>query len=163
MSGDVSIFMCYADVRGEAQTPGSISKAPASGGWMPLLSVEFAGFVSYGQRTATHKEGSEAGPVRITKKTDSSSTGMIRNALFGEHDKGVAIIFLRTGDGQAPQEYMRLELRNAGISDFSLEGGADDRTIETYAISYAEIEIITWIHDGTARGSNASVLIQNRP
>ncbi|WP_198377490.1 type VI secretion system tube protein Hcp [Neoroseomonas rubea] len=162
-SGDISIFMCYGDVRGDAQTPGRISKAPASGGWMSLLSVEFAAHVNYGQRTATHKEGGDAAPIRITKQTDSSSTGLLRNALLGEHDKGVAIIFLRTGDGEAPQEYMRLELVNAGITDFSIDGGADDRSTESYAISFAELSVITWVHDGSARGAQAVAIIQNRP
>ncbi|MBP0466765.1 type VI secretion system tube protein Hcp [Roseomonas sp. PWR1] len=162
-SGQTSIYMCFGDVRGDVQVPGQISKAPASGGWMTLLSVEFAAHVNYGQRTAAFKEGSDATPLRVTKETDSSSTGMLRNALLGAHDKGVAIVFLRTSDGEAPQEYMRLELVNAGITDFSIEGGADERSTESYAITFAEITVITWIHDGSARGSQAVAIIQNRP
>jgi type VI protein secretion system component Hcp len=159
-----SIFMCFGDVRGDATTPGSISKAPASGGWMWLESVDFGASVNFGQRTATHKEGgSEAMPVRITKRTNSSTTGMLRNALLGEHNKGVTIIFLRTGGDEAKEEFMRLELVDAGITDFSIEGGADERSIETYAISFAEISVITWLHDGSARGAQAVVTIQNRP
>jgi type VI protein secretion system component Hcp len=162
-SGNSAIFMCFGDVRGDAPTPGDISKAPASGGWMQLHSVDFGAHVNYGQRTATHKEGSDATPIRITKDTDSSSTGMLRNALLGEHDKGVAIVFLRTGDGQAPQEYLRLELVNAGITDFAIEGGAEERSTETYAISFAEITVIGWVHDGSARGAQTVAIIQNRP
>jgi type VI protein secretion system component Hcp len=162
--GDTSIFMCFADVRGEAQTPGRISKAPASGGWMRLLSVEFAGQINYGQRTGTHATGStDAAPLRIAKETDGSSTGMLRNALLGTHDKGVAIIFLRTGDGAAPQEYMRVELENAGIRDYELSGGADDRSIETYSIAYGTMTLITWAFDGTTRGAQAVAIIENRP
>ncbi len=162
--GDTSIFMCFADVRGDAQTPGTISKAPASGGWMRLLSVEFAGQINYGQRTGTHSAGSgDAAPVRISKETDSSSTGMLRNALLGEHNKGVAIIFLRTGDGEAPQEYMRVELENAGIRDYEIIGGADDRSIETYSIGFGTLTLITWVHDGSARGAQAVAIIENRP
>ena len=34
MSGSSTVYMCYGNVRGEAEVPGNVRKAPASGGWM---------------------------------------------------------------------------------------------------------------------------------
>lgn len=145
-----SIYMCYGSVRGEADTPSKVSKAPASGGWMVLSSCSFAGAINFGQRFAMQVEGGhDATPVKVSKLTDASSSGLFRESLLGSFDKNVAITFLRTGE-DAPQEYMRLELEGCGIVDFAIESGGLSRAVETFSIRYGRMSVISWGYD--ARG-----------
>ena len=160
MSGTASassIYMCYGSVRGEAEAPAKVSKAPASGGWMKLIGCTFAGAVNYGQRFAMQVEGGHDGaPVKISKLTDASSTGLFRESLLGSFDKNVAITFLRTGtDG--PQEYMRLELEGCGIVDFAIDSGGDERATEHFSIRYGRISVISWGYDARGQPTGKSM------
>jgi len=142
-----SIYMCYGSVRGESTAPAKVRKAPASGGWMELLSCSFAGSVNYGQRYAMQVAGGgDVLPVQVTKLTDASSTGLFREALLGSFDKNVVITFLRTGpDG--PQEYLRLELEGCGLVDFQIDSPAEERATERFAIRYGQMSVISMTFD----------------
>jgi len=160
MSGsDSSIYMCYGSVRGESEAPAKIRKAPASGGWMELLTCNFAGSVNYGGRYAMQVPGGgDVTPVQISKITDASSSGLFREALLGSFDKNVVISFLRTGtDG--PQEYLRLELLGCGLVDFQIESG-HERATERFAIRYGQMSVISTTFDvgGQPRGQSFAVL-----
>jgi type VI secretion system secreted protein Hcp len=156
-SGTTStIFMCYGSVRGEAQVPGKVKKAPASGGWMQLKSCSFSASMNYGQRISSQVEGGgDVTPILITKLTDASSTGLFREALLGTFDKNVVIAFLRTGvSGTEPQEYLRVELQGCGIVEFGIVGSGEDRAVETFAIRYGRMTVVSWRYD--ANGQSAA-------
>ncbi|MBW6400955.1 type VI secretion system tube protein Hcp [Roseomonas sp. HJA6] len=161
--GTTTIYMCFGSVRGESEVPAKVRKAPASGGWMQVMSCNFAGAMHYGQRFAQETEGGgQVSPIVITKQTDASSTGLFREALLGTFDKNVVITFMRSGtDG--PQEYLRLELQGCGLVDFQIDGGHDERATERFAIRYGQMSIITGNFDkgGTATG-NAIASIVNQ-
>ena len=60
-----SVYMCYGSVRGEAEVPAKVKKAPASGGWMKLTGCSLAAAVNYGQRfSAQMQGGGDVTPVR---------------------------------------------------------------------------------------------------
>lgn len=158
-----TVYMCYGSIRGEAEVPGKVKKSPASGGWMLLTGCSFAAATNYGHRFAMQVEGGgDVTPVKVTKVTDASSTGLLREALLGANfDKNVAIVFLRTGEA-GPQEFMRVELEGCGIVDFTVDSGADERATETYLIRYGRMSVISWSYDarGQAAGQ-AMAMIEN--
>jgi len=163
MSGSAStVYMCYGSIRGEAEVPGKVKKAPASGGWMKLTGCSLSAAMNYGQRFAMQVEGGgDVTPVQVSKVTDASSTGMFREALLGNADKNAVITFLRTGtDG--PQEFMRVELEGCAIVDFAIASGGDDRAVEKFSIRYGRMSVISWGYDarGQAAGQ-AMAMIEN--
>lgn len=162
MSGSSTVYMCYGSVRGEAEVPGRVKKAPASGGWMQLAFCSLSGSISYGQRFSMGVAGGgDVMPVQVGKVTDASSTGMFREALLGSHDKNAVITFLRTGPN-GPQEYMRVELEGCGIVDFAIASGGDERATETFALRYGRMSVLSWGYDarGQAAGQ-AMAMIEN--
>jgi len=155
-----AIYMCFGSVPGEAQSTLHISTSPASGGWIRLTSCSFGGRVSHAQHTSrpTDFEG-EARPVRVTKMTDASTVGLLRDALTGRFDQPVVIIFVRTGAAETT-EYIRLEMRNCGITEFDMAGG-EDRQAESYQIRCETMSVTTWRFDGTTRGAQSVVTLSN--
>lgn len=158
--GSESIYMCFGSVPGEARTTLQISNAPASGGWIKLSSCGFSGRVGHPQMTEAQSgfEG-EVPPVRVTKVTDASSVGLLREALMGRFDTPVVIVFVRTGNS-GPQEYIRLELEGCGIVEFGMEG-AEERQTESYSIRCEQMTITTWRFSGTTRGAQSVTRLSN--
>lgn len=163
MSGSASsIYMCYGTIRGEAEVPGKVRKQPAGGGWMKLTNCTLAASMTMGQRFSLSVEGgADVTPIQITKTTDASSTGMFREALLGKADQPAVIIFVRTGPA-GPSEYMRFELENCGLVDFSIASGGEERAIESFAISYGRMTVISMVYDspGTPTAAGMAV-VQN--
>ncbi|MEO3473463.1 type VI secretion system tube protein Hcp [Roseomonas sp. CAU 1739] len=161
MSGS-TVHMCYGSIRGEAEVPANVIKAPASGGWMKLTSCSLAAAVNYGQRYSLQLQGGgDVTPILVSKVTDASSTGMFREAILGKADQNAVIIFMRTGpDG--PQEYMRLEIENCGIVDFTVDSSGDDRATEKFGISYGRMSVISWGFDASGQAAGqAMAMIEN--
>jgi len=162
-SGSASaIYMCFGSVAGEAQAPGQMSKAPASGGWMSLESCSFQGSMNFGQRAAEQmKGGGDISDVRVTKVTDASSPGLLRLALLGDFSHAAVIVFLRTGGG-AQEEYLRLELRDCGITSCQIDSLDGERSIETYTIRFATLDINSFLFDTRGQRSKISQSIFNQ-
>lgn len=157
------VFMCFGSVAGEAKTPAQISKAPASGGWMPLESCQWAGSMNYGARSSERtSDTADASPVVITKVTDASSTGLLRQAILGDFSNQAVIVFLRTGTGGKAEEYLRLELQDCGIVGFDIAGTGDERSLETYTIHYAAMDVRSFTFEGTSQRSQVSYTIRNQ-
>ncbi len=157
-----AIFMSYdsaklGPVNGEATTPGSISKDPASGAWMELMSCSFSGQPYSERRQATNVA---INTIRITKETDGASSGMLQDFLFSAPDGTAAIIFMRTDEGQ-PQEYLRLELKQVGVVSYDMTSGTD-RPIETITLYVGDFTIVTWTFDNQTRGGQSVTNILNR-
>lgn len=159
-AGSEAIYMCFGSVAGEARALERIPTSPASGGWIRLASCSFAARVGHPQMTEARSgfEG-EAPPVRVSKLTDASSVGLLREALMGRFDQPVVIAFVRTGQ-QGPQEYMRIEMEGCGIVAFGMEG-AEERQTETFDIRCEQITITTWRFSGTTRGAQSVVTLSN--
>lgn len=155
-----AIYMCYGTVPGEARTTLKISNSPASGGWIRLASCSFSGRVGHPQMAEAQKEFEGAmPPVRVTKVTDASSVGLLREALMGRFDVPVVIIFVRTGN-QGPQEYIRLEMEGCGIVAFGMDG-AEERQTESYSIRCEVATITTWQFSGSTRGAQSVAMLRN--
>lgn len=158
---DVTICMCYDGVRGESRrVPNSVRKSPASGGWMDLKSCAFAAASNFGQRSSDQIQGAgDVTDVTITKLTDVSSTGLFREALLGEFDKNVVITFLRSGR-VGPQEYLRLELQECGISSFGTKSEGNGRPVESFSIRYSRMVITSFSFDrgGTATAQGTATV-----
>lgn len=157
-----TVYMCYGSVRGEAEVPAKVRKTPASGGWMKLTACSLAAGINYGQRFAMQVEGGgDVTPVQVSKLTDASSTGLLREALLGDATKNAVITFLRTGTHGA-QEYMRIELEGCAIVAFGIDGGAEDRAVESYSINYGKMSVLSWSYSdsGQAMGQ-ALAMIEN--
>lgn len=164
MSGSASsMYMCYGSIRGEAEVPGQVTTAPASGGWMKLSTCSLAASVNFGQRFGLQQQGGgDVTPVQVTKVSDASSTGLFREALLGKADRHVVITYMRTTPGGGPQEYMRFELEDCGIVEFSVESGGEERATENFAISYGRMSVISWGYDTKGQPTGrAMASIQN--
>ncbi|MBR0684071.1 type VI secretion system tube protein Hcp [Roseomonas eburnea] len=155
-----SIYMCFGSVPGEARTTLHISNSPASGGWIKLSSCNFGGRVSHPQLTTKQSEfEGEAQPVRVTKVTDASSVGLLREALTGRFDQPVVIVFVRTTNS-GPAEYIRLEMQDCGIVEFDMAGG-EERQTESYEIRCSMMTLTTWRFAGNTRGAQSVVVLNN--
>lgn len=165
MSGSATtstIYLCYGSVRGEAEVPGKVKKAPASGGWMKLASCSLTAAMNYGERISTQVTGGgDVTPVQITKLTDASSTGMFREALLGSFDKNAVITFMRSGTGD-PQEYLRVELQGCGIVEFGIDSAGEERATESFSIRYGRMTVISWRYDASGQASaQGMAMIEN--
>lgn len=155
-----AIYMCFGSVSGEVRTVGNIQNSPASGGWIRLGSCSFSARVGHPQMTEAQSDfEGEVPPIRITKVTDASSVGLLRESLMGRFDQPAVIVFVRTG-ASGPQEYIRIEMAGCGIVAFSMEGG-DERQTETYDIRCQNVTIMSWRFSGTTRGAQAVVSLSN--
>lgn len=164
MSGSASaIYMCFGSVAGEAQAPANSRKAPASGGWMQLSSCSFAGSMNYGGRAAEAVANqSDTTPVTVTKLTDASSPGLLRQAILGAFDNQAVIVFLRTGPRGDQVEFLRLELQDCGITGFSIEGTLADRAAESFTIRYAAMEVKSYTFDAAGQRNQVSYVVKNQ-
>lgn len=103
---------------------GKVSKAPYTG-WIQLQSMHFA---------QDRKE------IDATKVTDSISGALMQLMLKGPPKK--MTIALTKGSGPDEREYMRIELTEALVSNFSPGGkGKGDRPMESLSLNYAELSV----------------------
>ena len=113
------IFMKYGKINGEA-------KAAGHEGWIELESAQLGtsrnatatGSVSRESRAPTLNE------IVVTKKHDSSSTHLAREALHGE---GVEVIIdfmpnKARKPGEPPRAYLSMKLSDCMISSYSISG-----------------------------------------
>lgn len=163
-SGSTStVFMCFGSVAGEAKELAQISKAPASGGWMALESCQWSGSMNYGARSSERtSDTADASPVVVTKLTDGSSTGLLRQAILGDFSNQAVIVFLRTGTGGRGDEYLRLELQDCGIVSFDVTGAGDQRNVESFTIQYAAMEVRSFTFEGATQQNQVSYTIVNQ-
>lgn len=163
-SGSASaIYMCFGSIAGEAQAPGQLSKAPASGGWMSLESCSFQGSMNFGQRSAEQlRGGGDISDVTVTKVTDASSPGLLRLSVLGDFSHAAVIVFLRTSAGGAQEEFLRLELRDCGITSCQIDSQDGERSVETYTIRFATLDINSFIFDTRGQRSQISQSIFNQ-
>lgn len=87
--------------------------------------------------TAMDREASATrlGDITITKLQDNASADLFKEATIG---KGKKAVFHITKQGDAIEEIMKIELKDAMISNFGVSVSGD-RPVETLTISYTEM------------------------
>lgn len=97
--------------------------------------------------TAMDREASATrlGDITITKLQDKASTDLFKEATIG---KGKKATFHITKQGEKIEEIMKIELKDAMISNYSVSI-ANDRPIETLTISYTEMTMTVTPTDDT--------------
>lgn len=163
MSGSASaVYMCFGSVPGEAEAPANSRKAPASGGWMELSACSFGGSINYGMHAGAARDSeTDATPVKVTKLTDASSPGLLRQAIFGSFDNPAVIVFLRTGPDKKQEEFLRLELTDCGIVGLSLESVGGERNTEMYEIRYGMMQVKSFTWDASGNRNQMACMIKN--
>jgi type VI protein secretion system component Hcp len=113
------VYLKYGDdIKGDV-------KEPAHRGWIELESAQL------GQRRGGSPTSSE---IVLTKKPDSASVHLMREAISG---KGVkAIIEFVRADGSV---YLRIEMKDTLISSYSISGTGGNAT-EMLSLNFKEIE-----------------------
>jgi len=85
--------------------------------------------------------------LKITKLQDRASTDLLREATIG---KGKRAVFHVTRQGEEIEEIMKIELKDAMISNYRL-AAAGDRPQEALTISYTEMTMTVTPSDDTNR------------
>jgi type VI protein secretion system component Hcp len=161
-----SIFMSFEGVNGEVDLP--VDAVPAGPGqkWTPLLACRFSAEVNVRGRAMSGGSstkvdfGGDAPPVLITKRSDASTVGLMREVLAGKAYRSAVIVFVRT-DTDGPTEYLRYELRGCSLVSFEFAGFANDRATESFGILYKQMSVITFAGGHGAKGAQSSATLLN--
>jgi len=104
-------------------------------GWIELQSAQINANLHGQQGSVKNPATSE---VVITKTQDGSSSDLFRQSLWGE-GVSVTIEFVRPGPLQTP--YMKIELENVLISNFSVSGhnGVRSKPLENLSLNFSKI------------------------
>lgn len=78
--------------------------------------------------------------IVVTKPTDGTSIDLLTASCEGTLDKKVSIVFVRTGTGGAPGEYLKFELEGCGISGYSMSSGGD-RPSESVSFNFDKVSM----------------------
>jgi type VI secretion system secreted protein Hcp len=127
------------------QFPGANGSVTARNfqGWIELSSVSFGmdrptdsrlGTVGY---AATGKL--QIHNITISKQTDRASPTLTIAALQGAFNQTVKIAFTTTSSS-GMVNFLSYELQQCGISSAHTSGGSDGMPVETYALSFSQIQ-----------------------
>lgn len=158
------IFMSFQSgkqgpIKGEHDLGDAASKGPGDN-WIALESceIELAPERAHtSQRTA--KSRLEPKPVRLTKRSDTSTVLLLADAFYNTSGSKVDFTFLQPDSGGKAIEYLRLECEGVGIVSFAMDGGGEDRWTETWEFYFARMTVTAWQFDGSGRRSPASYVI----
>lgn len=99
------------------------------------------------------------GPLHFTKYIDTASDDLLKMAWTGKHiEKATFVAYRSSGDGGANQmgvQYLKIELDEVVVGDYSISGGQGDIAVENVALYY---NTITFTYDpqdqkkGTSKG-----------
>ena len=122
------VFLKYGTVTGEA-------KEPAHRGWVEVTSAQLGAFRRSPSRDRERPDESPSiTDIVVTKKTDSSSPQLQREALGGQ---AVAAVIDFVDDGGSV--YIRLELSGTVISSWSISSGGA-KPSESLTLNFTKIE-----------------------
>lgn len=135
-------YLDYEGIKGE-------STAEKFKDMITVLSMDFNAHreISSYTGTAMDREASATrlGDITITKLQDNASADLFKEATIG---KGKKAVFHVTKQGDAIEEIMKIELKDAMISNYSLSVSGD-RPVESLTISYTEITMTVTPTDDT--------------
>jgi type VI protein secretion system component Hcp len=93
--------------------------------------------------------------LSFTKLTDLATTGLVTDALTGTHNRKVTINWTRTNKSGNLDTFCIVELTNAAVVAYKL-ATAGDRPIDTFTLSYKQVEIKTWSWKNDRPGNSRS-------
>lgn len=132
------IFMKYEGVDGESDVRGRK-------GYMELQS--FAWGVSRAPTTARGDARGDAEvmaqEVILTRTQDSVTALLVDEVVTNAFDRTVDIEFIRTGPNNKPITYLKVSLRDAGLSGYQVASGGDIPT-ESMTIRYNAVTIASY-------------------
>jgi type VI protein secretion system component Hcp len=144
------IMMKYDSVDGDVETPGYEK-------YILLEGVEW-GF----ERNVSSVGADDANRARPTMQRVSltmlsalPTTGLVTDALTGKHNRKVTICWARTSKTGAMETFCQLELTDAAVVAYKL-GCAGDRPIDSFTLSYKQVELKTWSWKNDSAGSSRS-------
>ncbi|CAH0300578.1 type VI secretion system tube protein Hcp [Roseomonas sp. CECT 9278] len=159
------IFLSFEGVTGEHTLPSASVRPGPGNGWAQLSGCKFHADAN-AQSRAISKSGSsrvdfggEAPPIEITKRTDASTLGLMRELLVGRTLRQAVVAFVRT-DTDGPAEFLRYEIDRCLVVGFEFEG-VDDRAIEKFQLHYEKMTIVTYSGGSGGGGAQSSATLQN--
>lgn len=159
------IFLSFEGVTGEHRLPSSTVRPGPGTDWAMLSGCTFQADANAQSRAISGSGsrrvdfGGEAPPMEITKRTDVSTLGLMRDFLVGKSLRKAVIAFVRT-DTDGPAEFLRYELDGCLIVGFDFEG-LDDRAVEKFQLHYVQLTIVTYAGGSGGGGAQASATLQN--
>jgi type VI secretion system secreted protein Hcp len=127
------IYMKYEGIDGDVTAAGHEK-------WIELNSCQLGTSRHITNPTGRGADRESSAPsvseIVVTKMTDAASTGLLREALWGE-GKLVKIDFCKT-DKDKIEPYLQLELENTMVSSFSVSSGGD-RPMESLSLNFTKI------------------------
>ena len=157
---DDAIVVSYEGVAGEIAEISGIGTAAPGEGWVWATECNYGSSASYPQTNAARSTMQAEIKVSFATEVNAATVSLLRAGLTGTFDKSVVIAFLRTTASGSYEEYIRLELENAGIVAFKLVGGAD-RPLLRIGLHCGQYTIMSWGVDASTRGAPARVTILN--
>lgn len=93
--------------------------------------------------------------LTLSKLTDLATTGLVTDALTGQHNRKVTIHWARTSKSGNLETYCTVELTDAAVVAYKL-ATAGDRPIDNFTLSYKQVEIKTWSWKNDRPGNSRS-------
>ncbi|MCC5810924.1 MAG: type VI secretion system tube protein Hcp [Ectothiorhodospiraceae bacterium] len=151
----MSIFMKYDGITGE-------SSDSNHGGWMDIQSLQWGvqRRITSNSSTQNDRESSNAeiGDLQIVRTMDSATPSLFVESCCGK-GKDVVIHLTKTGSGSGTDVYMEYTLKNALITNYTVNANAqsNERPTENLTISFIDIEVkyTPYKDDGSADASIA--------
>ena len=151
----MSIFVNYEGIKGEASDAGHKE-------WMDVQSISWGvgRQITSSTSTAGDRESSNAviSDLQITRLMDSATPKIFIESCCGT-GKTVVIDLTKTGTGSGTDTYMQYTLKNALISNYTVDASSQssDRPTETITISFVDVEVkyTPYDEDGNAEAAIA--------
>jgi type VI secretion system secreted protein Hcp len=133
----VAIYMKYGSIDGSVTTDGLAN-------WIQLNSFSWGvgRGVSLPHGSEDTREGSEPSisEVVVTKRMEKASIKLWQDAAGGDFSNAVTIKFTTTTKNKV-ESYLEYELKNCGLSGYSVSAGPDDPPEESLSLNFAQV---TW-------------------
>ena len=151
----MSIFVNYEGIKGESSDSGHKQ-------WMDVESVNWGVGRQITSSTSTQgdRESSNAviSDLKLTRYMDSATPKVFIESCCGT-GKNVVIHLTKTGTGSGTDVYMEYTLKNALISNYTVEAEtqSNQRPKETITISFVDVEVkyTPYDEDGNAEAAIA--------
>lgn len=141
----MSIFVNYTGIKGESSDKGHKD-------WMDVETLHWGVSRQLTSATSTmnDRESSNAviSDLVITRRMDSATPNLFIESCCGT-GKDVVIHLSKTGQGDGANIYMEYTLKNALISEYSVNAASQstDRPMEQITISFVDVEVKYTPHD----------------
>ena len=151
----MSIFAQIEGIKGESSDSGH-------SGWMDIHSINWGvgRKITSNSSTAGDRESSNAviSDLQITRLMDSATPKLFIESCCGT-GKEIKIHLTKTGTGSGADIFMEYSLKNAIISNYSVNASAEDsgRPMETLTVSFVDLEVkyTPYDEDGSAEAAIA--------